>query len=99
MRIDKPKDGDYRYVTKFLWTPKRFDGVWVWLEKVTIRQVYLGLFGMSYFRWIDVCLSNPFTGSPESFKPMSTDRILNQEMTKSGKYYCYYSGNILHVKK
>ena len=41
MKINKPKDGEYRYKTKFLWLPKRFDGGWYWLETVTIRQVYL----------------------------------------------------------
>ncbi len=103
MRISKPKDGDYRYITKFLWIPKRFNGTWMWLETVTIRQVYLGLFGMSYFTWIDVCLSNPFTGYPENFETMIGDRLLNQRMDKRGKYYCYYIGKtwspILQVKK
>ncbi|MFA5152822.1 MAG: hypothetical protein WC554_09705 [Clostridia bacterium] len=56
MKIIKPKDGDYRLKTKFLWWPKRFNGIWIWFETVTIRQVYLGLFGFSMWRWCDVCL-------------------------------------------
>ena len=58
MRINRPKDGEYRYKTKFLWFPKRFDGGWYWLETVTIRQVYL-YHGVVKRGWANVCLSNP----------------------------------------
>ena len=53
MKIETPKDGDYRYVTKFLQTPQRFDGVLVWLETVTIRQGYFyhGVFSPG---WVDI---------------------------------------------
>ena len=57
MKITKPKDGDYRTITKFLWLPKRFDGVWIWLEKVTIRQIYL-YNGVLYRGWSDICIVN-----------------------------------------
>lgn len=65
MKINRPKDGDYRYMTKFLWLPKRFDGAWYWLETITIRQIYFyhGIIP----GWYDVCLSNPKTGLPLSF--------------------------------
>lgn len=56
-----PKDGDSHYVTKFLWFPRIFDGVFYWLETVTIRQVYFSDSG-----WYDVCLSNPESGLPIS---------------------------------
>ena len=64
MKIYRPKDGEYRYKTKFLWFPKRFDGGWYWLETVTIRQVYL-YHGVLKRGWANVCLSNP----KEEFKP------------------------------
>ena len=54
MIINKPKDGEYRYKTKFLWFPKRFDGGWYWLETVTIRQLYL-YHGVWMRGWADVC--------------------------------------------
>ena len=28
MKIYRPKDGEYRYKTKFLWFPKRLDNGW-----------------------------------------------------------------------
>lgn len=62
MKIKTPKDGDYRYITKFLWFPKRFDDGWYWLEKVTIRQIY---FNRNIIPgWYEVCLSDPETGLP-----------------------------------
>jgi hypothetical protein len=87
MRIEKPKDGDYRYVTKFLWMPKRFDGIWVWLETVTIRQCYF--YNRVLIRgWANVCLSNPLTGLPASFKDIGiSDKLLAMPMNKNGKYY------------
>lgn len=36
----EPNDGDVRYVTKFLLLPRRVGNMVVWLEFVTIRQVY-----------------------------------------------------------
>lgn len=87
MKIQKPKDGDYRYVTKFLWMPRRFDGVWVWLETVTIRQIYF-YHGLS-IGWADVCLSNPLTGLPASFKydSITPPKLLDIPMNRPGKYY------------
>jgi hypothetical protein len=68
MIIKRPKDGDYRYKTKFLWIPKRFDAGWYWLETVTIRQIYFyhGLIP----GWYDICLSNPKSGLPISIDPI-----------------------------
>jgi hypothetical protein len=71
MRINKPKDGEYRYKTIFLWFPKRFDGGWYWLETVTIRQLYL-YNGVLKPGWEDVCLSNPNSGLPISLDPIKT---------------------------
>ncbi len=79
MRINRPKDGEYRYKTKFLWFPKRFDGGWYWLETITIRQVYL-YHGVLKRGWADIqsilttvddtCLLNPpGCGLKEEFKP------------------------------
>ena len=69
MRINRPKDGEYRYKTKFLWFPKRFDGGWYWLETITIRQVYL-YHGVLKRGWSDICLLNPpGCGLKEEFKP------------------------------
>lgn len=29
-----PKDGDYRYIWKFIWFPTHFsNGCWIWLQK------------------------------------------------------------------
>ena len=70
MKINKPKDGEYRYKTKFLWFPKRFDGGWYWLETVTIRQLYCPPTWISFRGWADVCLSNPDTGMPISIDPI-----------------------------
>ena len=69
MRVKKPKYYEDRLVTKFLWFPKRFDGVWVWLETVTIRQRYCP---PSWYAcgWTDVCLSNPDSGFPISIDPI-----------------------------
>ena len=68
IKMSKHGKGDSRYKTKFLWFPKIFDGVWYWLETVTIRQVYLpGLFTMV---WYDFCLSNPKSGLPISIHPI-----------------------------
>ena len=58
MLLKRPKDGEYREVTKFLWLPKRFDGGWRWLETVTTRQMYLYHMGFQP-GWVDVCLVNP----------------------------------------
>ena len=69
MKINRPKDGDYRYKTKFLWFPKRFNGGWYWLETVTIRQVYL-YYEVSLTGWYNVCLSNPESGLPISIDPI-----------------------------
>lgn len=55
MVIRRPKDGDRREVTRFLWLPRRFDGGWYWLETVTVRQVYL-YYGTVLPGWEDVCL-------------------------------------------
>jgi hypothetical protein len=71
MKFKRPKDGDYRYKTKFLWYPKRFDGEWRWLETVTIRQIYL-YHGMLVSGWYNVCLSNPISGLPISIDPIKT---------------------------
>jgi hypothetical protein len=72
MRFKKPKYYEYRYVTKFLWFPKRFDGLWVWLETVTIRQMYCPPSWISGSGWTDVCLSNPNSGLPISIDPIKT---------------------------
>ena len=34
------KDGDIRKYDKFLLWPKRFDGIWYWLETVIIREKF-----------------------------------------------------------
>jgi hypothetical protein len=70
MKIKRPKDGDYRYITKFLLFPKRFDDGWYWLETVTIRQVYL-YYRVPFAGWQDVCLSNPKSGLPISIDPLN----------------------------
>ena len=70
MRVKKPKHYEDRLVTKFLWFPKRFDGVWVWLETVTIRQMYFPPTWCSGAGWADVCLSNPDSGLPISIDPI-----------------------------
>lgn len=36
----EPEDGDVRYITKFLWWPKRIGTMTVWLEFVTLQQRY-----------------------------------------------------------
>jgi hypothetical protein len=69
MKIKRPKDGDYRYKTTFLWYPKRFDGGWYWLETVTIRQMYI-YNEIIPSKWYDVCLSNPKSGLPISIDPI-----------------------------
>jgi hypothetical protein len=58
------KDGDYRYVWKFIWFPTHFsNGCWVWLQRVYLRQVYFS--ERVYVRgWCNVCLSNPEDGLP-----------------------------------
>ena len=68
MIFKKPKEGDYRYKTRFLWLPKRFDGGWYWLETVTIRQIYL--YRVLKRGWVDVCLSNHESGLPISIDPI-----------------------------
>jgi len=77
MKINRPKDGEYRHKTKFLWFPKRFDGGWYWLETITIRQVYL-YHGVLKRGWSDICFQNhgddpvlnpPGCGLKEEFKP------------------------------
>jgi hypothetical protein len=70
MKINRPKDGDYRYKTKFLWLPKRFDGGWYWLETVTIRQIYFYHGHGLIPGWHNVCLSNPESGLPISIDPI-----------------------------
>jgi len=72
MKINRPEDGDYRYKTKFLWFPKRFDGGWYWLETVTIRQIYF-YYGLIP-GWYNVCLSNPESGLPISIDPIKNNR-------------------------
>jgi hypothetical protein len=75
MKVNKPKDGDYRYKTKFLWFPKRFDGGWHWLETVTIRQIYL-YYGPTFrSKWYNVCLSNPESGLPISIDPIKNRKL------------------------
>ena len=69
MKINRPKDGEYRYKTKFLWFPKRFDGGWYWLETVTIRQLYL-YHGVWMRGWANVCLANPNSGLPIDLDPI-----------------------------
>ena len=68
MVFKTPKDGEYRYVWKFIWFPKHFsNGCWVWLERKYVRQAYYssGFFDGLFFRgWYDICLSNPETGLP-----------------------------------
>jgi len=61
MKKETPKDGDYRYHSTFAWYPMRFNGYWVWMEKITIRQTYLS-HGLLFPRWINICLSNSDTG-------------------------------------
>ena len=101
MRTKKPNE-EYRYVTKFLWFPKLINGEWIWLEKVTIRQAYLLVFGVG--TWCDVCLSNPLTGLPiELDPPMSSDWLEHtpgnpSDMLNCGKYYVI-SGQPLKVEK
>jgi len=85
MRIDLPKDGDTRYITKFLFKPERFDGSIRFLEKVTIRQGYF-YHGMIQPGWSNICLSNPLTGSPESFEVYSYTPLLRNPMTEIGVY-------------
>jgi len=72
MKINRPNDGDYRYKTKFLWFPKRFDGGWYWLETVTIRQIYY--LSLPYHGlipgWYDLFLSNPKSGLPINIDPI-----------------------------
>jgi hypothetical protein len=67
MKTIKPKDGDHREITKFLLFPKRFNGAWFWLETVTIRQMYLYLFGGALWRWCDICVIDKESGK-EYFK-------------------------------
>lgn len=83
MKITKPKDGDYRYVTKFLIFPKRFDGAWYWLETITFRQIYL--YHGTIPGWSDICVSNPLTGLPIDL--CGSGKLLDTPMTKIGKYY------------
>ena len=53
----KIKDGDHRYVWKFIWFPTYFsNGCWVWLERVYVRQIYLSE-RVLMRGWCNVCLS------------------------------------------
>ena len=84
MRTKFPKE-DTRYVTKFLWFPIYLNGIYIWLEKVTIRQAHLNIFG--FYKWCDVCLSNPLTGLPIDFDSPKQIDLLEFNMVVSGKYY------------
>jgi hypothetical protein len=85
MNIETPKDGDTRYITKFLWTPQRFNGALVWMENVTIRQGYF-YHGMFNPGWVDICLSDPYTGMPAMFDKSEDTPLLKNPMTKIGIY-------------
>ena len=76
----KAKLGEYRYIEKFLWFPKIQAGKLYWLEKVTVRQLYSGDFGIP--KWIDVCISNPETKMPIHF-PVEKDPHESIEVTKN----------------
>ncbi len=76
------KHGDSRYETKFLWSPRRFQNEWIWLETVTIRQMYIDD-GIFWSRWVDVCLSNPESGLPVSIHPIGTSLDEPQESIES----------------
>jgi hypothetical protein len=76
--IKNYKDGETRYKTKFLWLPQKFGNVWLWLETVTVRQIYLSR-GMLIPGWYDVCLSNPESGLPVSIHPIGTPLEEHQE--------------------
>ena len=52
MKKETPKDGDYRYHSTFAWYPMRFNGYWVCMEKITIRQIFLS-HGLLFPRWIN----------------------------------------------
>ena len=80
MKINRPKDGDYRYKTKFLWFPRRFDGGWYWLETVTIRQIYF--YYVLTPGWYNVCLSNPESGLPISIDPIKKQKVMSNDKTK-----------------
>jgi len=68
MRRETAQDGEYRYKRKFIWFPTHFsNGVWVWLERVYVRQVYLSM-NMAFNGWYNVCLSDPETGLPLKYK-------------------------------
>jgi hypothetical protein len=83
MKINRPKDGDYRYKTKFLWFPKRFDSGWYWLETVTIRQIYF-YHGTGVPGWCDVCLSDSKTELPLNLpqEPENNNEPLNQTLKR-----------------
>jgi len=53
MRLKRPRNGDYRWRSKFFWIPARFDGVKIWLERSMVRQLYMGA---PHWKWVDVCL-------------------------------------------
>lgn len=62
MRIKTAEDGDLRDRWKFVWFPGRYNGYWIWLERVYIREIYLEL--VPFPMWCYVCLVDPETNSP-----------------------------------
>jgi hypothetical protein len=76
------KDGDYRYKTKFLWWPQLFQDEWIWLETVTIRQMYIDD-EVFWPRWVNICLSNPESGLPTSIHPIGSSLDEPQESIES----------------
>ncbi len=90
MKFKKPKVGDFRVVTRFLWTPRRFDGNLIWLETVSYRQHYTFVFLVGY-TWCDICLVNPKSGDAIEFDPIKKgdSKYPTKEFThwKNGKPY------------
>jgi hypothetical protein len=79
MKIKTAQDGDYRYIWKFIWFPTHFNGYYVWLEKVYIRQIYFNK--RKLHGWYNVCLSNPKNGLPLSLTDL-TDNFINRITTQ-----------------
>lgn len=50
----RPKTDEPRFVTKFLWLPKKINHETRWLEKATYEQVYRG----AIHGWYDLRVAN-----------------------------------------
>ncbi len=53
----RPKDGDIKYVRRFLWFPLKLDGETRWLETTSIKLKWVSAYGYDgdYSSWKYVC--------------------------------------------